>query len=618
EGDHGGAVVGTNRTRVEDEKANVRRNAVPALEAILKLSPSFSGGGASADGGEAAIGKEHEADFELLQERCNDMSLSTRKAAMGALSSLLMLRPSDESLQNAWVSSVLPLAGDPEQTCQNRLVEIIRTVLIDRVVEWHKTEAGTGKNKGRGSSTSSRPTRGVSNSVSDDGGAGEGPAGGTAGETNAGGVSSVWPLLAKAGQGGAHKCLKKAVSTLMLQNGSTGFKAAPILRALRAAAVMALPPKTSQDTAAAAVETGADGGGESHDQGSVMKAQEEESWTAEDMRLISLAEKLPRASLTTIRRGTWVLLEAFLDRAPSAGDSSGKEQQQQQKSDMDPMFVVRCWNRIRVHILEEALSGPGDANVSSPGSGEAFEADGRRVLGVLARLAGSVPPDVAMPLAESLLEMLQDLVATPETSAALVAALHMLCFAQATTEEAGAAMCNEWANSALTKFEQLLDVFVYQGSEALRDHSGARACGFDMGILVERLVFAVGEVALVGFTGKEDAAGPSDPQAPGAGKKSAEITARPTASPRLVELVQVLLPPRLPTSAHGVEEGEEGPETPSPVRALAFVTLGKLCLRDKALAKRSVNLFVRELDTAAAPAVRSNALVVLGDLCVRW
>ncbi|CAN0425504.1 unnamed protein product, partial [Ectocarpus sp. 13 AM-2016] len=45
---------------------------------------------------------------------------------------------------------------------------------------------------------------------------------------------------------------------------------------------------------------------------------------------------------------------------------------------------------------------------------------------------------------------------------------------------------------------------------------------------------------------------------------------------------------------------------------------GKLCLRDKALAKRSVNLFVRELDTAAAPAVRSNALVVLGDLCVRW
>ena len=40
------------------------------------------------------------------------------QAAMGALSSLLMLKPADESLQAAWVSSVLPLAGDPEQTCQ--------------------------------------------------------------------------------------------------------------------------------------------------------------------------------------------------------------------------------------------------------------------------------------------------------------------------------------------------------------------------------------------------------------------------------------------------------------------------------------------------------------------
>jgi len=45
---------------------------------------------------------------------------------------------------------------------------------------------------------------------------------------------------------------------------------------------------------------------------------------------------------------------------------------------------------------------------------------------------------------------------------------------QAGTEEAGAAMCNEWANEALSAFERLLDIFVYQGSEALQDHNGAR------------------------------------------------------------------------------------------------------------------------------------------------
>lgn len=37
---------------------------------------------------------------------------------MTALSSLLMSRPGDERLQLAWVRSLMPLASDPEQSCQ--------------------------------------------------------------------------------------------------------------------------------------------------------------------------------------------------------------------------------------------------------------------------------------------------------------------------------------------------------------------------------------------------------------------------------------------------------------------------------------------------------------------
>lgn len=40
-------------------------------------------------------------------------------------------------------------------------------------------------------------------------------------------------------------------------------------------------------------------------------------WDVKDLRLLSLAKHLPTAFLTTIRRGTWALLEAFLDPAPS-------------------------------------------------------------------------------------------------------------------------------------------------------------------------------------------------------------------------------------------------------------------------------------------------------------
>lgn len=52
-------------------------------------------------------------------------------------------------------------------------------------------------------------------------------------------------------------------------------------------------------------------------------------------------------------------------------------------------------------------------------------------------------------------------------------------------------------------------------------------------------------------------------------------------------------------------------------RAHAFITLGKLCLQKKELAKQSVLLLVRELEENDDPVVRNNVIVVMRDLCVR-
>jgi condensin-2 complex subunit D3 len=48
--------------------------------------------------------------------------------------------------------------------------------------------------------------------------------------------------------------------------------------------------------------------------------------------------------------------------------------------------------------------------------------------------------------------------------------------------------------------------------------------------------------------------------------------------------------------------------------------MGKLCLRDRNRARDSINVFLRELHQGAtnSAAIRSNALLVLGDLCVRY
>lgn len=65
----------------------MRRNAVPALEALLSLSPSLrtqggNGHDNSVTGGKNPAvehGSEHDNDVLLLEGRCNDVSLATRK-----------------------------------------------------------------------------------------------------------------------------------------------------------------------------------------------------------------------------------------------------------------------------------------------------------------------------------------------------------------------------------------------------------------------------------------------------------------------------------------------------------------------------------------------------------
>ncbi|CAN0074347.1 unnamed protein product, partial [Phaeothamnion confervicola] len=59
-----------------------------------------------------------EEDVLLLEERCNDVSVATRKVAAAAITGLLRARPADAFLQIAWVRALLPLAMDPEASCQ--------------------------------------------------------------------------------------------------------------------------------------------------------------------------------------------------------------------------------------------------------------------------------------------------------------------------------------------------------------------------------------------------------------------------------------------------------------------------------------------------------------------
>ncbi|ETW08949.1 hypothetical protein, variant [Aphanomyces invadans] len=58
--------------------------------------------------------------------------------------------------------------------------------------------------------------------------------------------------------------------------------------------------------------------------------------------------------------------------------------------------------------------------------------------------------------------------------------------------------------------------------------------------------------------------------------------------------------------------------TPSAVRAVAFLALGKVSLASQSIAKDSMTMFIRELQTSDNVAIRSNILLVLGDLCMQY
>ncbi|GKY95298.1 hypothetical protein MPSEU_000491700 [Mayamaea pseudoterrestris] len=54
------------------------------------------------------------------------------------------------------------------------------------------------------------------------------------------------------------------------------------------------------------------------------------------------------------------------------------------------------------------------------------------------------------------------------------------------------------------------------------------------------------------------------------------------------------------------------------IRGHALAALGKMCLRDEGLAKESLSVFVQALQCQESPAIRSNALLCMGDMIVRY
>ncbi|KAL6773776.1 hypothetical protein ACKKBG_A22455 [Auxenochlorella protothecoides x Auxenochlorella symbiontica] len=201
------------------------------------------------------------------------------------------------------------------------------------------------------------------------------------------------------------------------------------------------------------------------------------------------------------------------------------------------------------------------------------------LLEAVAHAAGGFPPAEAARLAADLLRALLAFTLAPDAAAAHVAALARLSGPDAA-----------WAPRLAAATRDELAAYV-DGLGSARGSPGSNAPG-ELGPAHARAaaaLFLAGELALAGQGGG-------------------------TTGARLLTLVQTLASDKVLAAA---TPGYAAP-VPPPVQAHAWTALGKMCLMDEALAKLCVPLFVQQLRSAAAPAVRNNIMVALADLVVQF
>ena len=315
---------------------------------------------------------------------------------------------------------------------------------------------------------------------------------------------------------------------------------------------------------------------------------------------------------TEMRTGAWCLLDALTSCLISNDTGSAKSpslanislRQAVGASQIDVSFLASSLRKLRGLMTSEDVSS--DKKIK-------LIATSRHCLKVIAKMGNFVPLDDAEACFLELYSDLESFTIPIDIISATVNAL--ITLTKRMCDDSRKDVSGEvrgWVNGLLDRCEHAIEshlsVMLQRGMIIDDDER-----------LLSNVLYFIGELSLVGFTSQEESSLLST-------KKRNDITPsdrepvrglliRPSA--RLAHLVKLMLPNTMPMPCAADYE-----LTPTPVgiRAHSFITLGKLCLRDESLAKESLNILARELhkDSDSDPAVQSNCLMVMGDLCVRY
>ncbi|MEE6485331.1 hypothetical protein FKM82_014245 [Ascaphus truei] len=119
------------RSRAGDEKTNVRKSALQVLVNVLKYN---------------LISCSSE-DLSTLQDRCRDPALSVRKQALNSLTELLLAQQHNVLVQKAWLTGVIPVVMDTENSVQERALDCLDQVILQEITHYSRYKPGDERQK---------------------------------------------------------------------------------------------------------------------------------------------------------------------------------------------------------------------------------------------------------------------------------------------------------------------------------------------------------------------------------------------------------------------------------------------------------------------------------------
>mmetsp|Transcript_5111 Transcript_5111/g.10608 ORF Transcript_5111/g.10608 Transcript_5111/m.10608 type:complete len:1471 (+) Transcript_5111:316-4728(+) len=269
---------------------------------------------------------------------------------------------------------------------------------------------------------------------------------------------------------------------------------------------------------------------------------------------------------------TWTMLDIIVGGSGEAQGPQGRVQAKARKT-VDGEQVMSAW--------EDTFSQDDDAEPQS-GSSQLRVV----MLSVIMGVSSSIPAEQATNMAAALFDLVLGLDLETTLLRQALQTLVSLCLAKSPDEKTARGMVGRWGDMLKARCTKILHNIGTGSSEQIET--------------AQRALFMVGELAILGFD-------PDD-------KTRALLP--------LDEALNTLAMGMLAANEVAANDDEKLSADEAILAALrphALVATGKICLRDERTAKKATRMLIRELDQCAqSEVIRSNVIVILGDLCRRY